>query len=113
MGIHDLISRFFGQLILFQVEWTISPEFAEDGTTIRTLTTCGNNISHLKWAEIVQRSRVEEALEAKRQQEKYAPCTALLSYCPFPIFVAPSQNGLFFSASLPTPSHLPPLIFDS
>jgi hypothetical protein len=28
------------------------------------------DISHFKWAESVQRRRVEEALEAKRQQEK-------------------------------------------
>ncbi|GAB7351229.1 hypothetical protein MBLNU459_g1662t2 [Dothideomycetes sp. NU459] len=53
------------------VEWTISPEYADDGTTVRALTACGNNISHLKWAEEAQRSRVEEALEAKRQQEKF------------------------------------------
>jgi hypothetical protein len=29
------------------------------------------DISQFKWAESVQRRRVEEALEAKRQQEKY------------------------------------------
>jgi hypothetical protein len=34
------------------------------------------DISHFKWAESVQRRRVEEALEAKRQQEK---CFALSS----------------------------------
>lgn len=30
------------------------------------------DISQFKWAESVQRRRIEEALEAKRQQEKYA-----------------------------------------
>jgi hypothetical protein len=29
------------------------------------------NISQFKWAESVQRRRIEEAWEAKRQQEKY------------------------------------------
>jgi hypothetical protein len=29
------------------------------------------DISQFKWAESVQRRRIEEALEAKRQQEKY------------------------------------------
>jgi hypothetical protein len=29
------------------------------------------DISQFKWAEGVQRRRIEEALEAKRQQEKY------------------------------------------
>jgi hypothetical protein len=31
------------------------------------------DISHFKWADSVQRQRVEEVLEAKRQQEKYGP----------------------------------------
>ena len=30
------------------------------------------DISQFKWAESVQRRRIDEALEAKRQQEKYA-----------------------------------------
>jgi signal transduction histidine kinase len=38
------------------------------------------DISHFKWADSVQRQRVEEALEAKRQQEKYQPSSfSLLS----------------------------------
>lgn len=58
------------------VEWTITPEFADDGTTVRTLLACGSNISHLKWAEDLQRIRFEEALEAKRQQENFVDMTS-------------------------------------
>jgi hypothetical protein len=36
------------------------------------------DISQFRWAENVQRQRVEEALEAKRQQEKYSPPLQLL-----------------------------------
>jgi signal transduction histidine kinase len=35
-----------------------------------------NDVSHLKWAEAVQRSRVEEALESKRQQENFIDMTS-------------------------------------
>ena len=35
------------------------------------------DISQFKWAESVQRRRIEEALEAKRQQEKYGHITTL------------------------------------
>jgi hypothetical protein len=36
------------------------------------------DISHFKWADNVQCQRVEEALEAKRQQEKYLPSPRFL-----------------------------------
>jgi hypothetical protein len=37
------------------------------------------DISQFKWAESVQRRRIEEALEAKRQQEKYLYRSLVLS----------------------------------
>jgi hypothetical protein len=36
------------------------------------------DISQFKWAEQVSTRRVEEALEAKRQQEKYYTCRKIL-----------------------------------
>lgn len=37
------------------------------------------DISQFKWAESVQHRRVKEALEAKRQQEKYESLPPILS----------------------------------
>jgi len=44
-------------------------ETNEDGGVERCVTTA-MDISHQKYAENIQRTRLEEALEAKRQQEK-------------------------------------------
>lgn len=46
------------------------PELDEDGN-VKAIMTTTTDISHLKWAEDVQKSRVEEALEAKRQVEVF------------------------------------------
>lgn len=43
-----------------------------DGTIMGTMT----DISQLKWAEAIQQSRVEEALESKRQQENFIDMTS-------------------------------------
>lgn len=46
------------------------PELEKDGT-IKSIMGCMIDISKFKWANSVQRLRTEEALESKRQQEKY------------------------------------------
>jgi PAS domain-containing protein len=43
-----------------------------DGTIMGTMT----DISQLKWAEAIQKTRVEEALESKRQQENFIDMTS-------------------------------------
>lgn len=43
-----------------------------DGTIMGTMT----DISQLKWAEAVQKTRIEEALESKRQQENFIDMTS-------------------------------------
>ncbi|KAI5196829.1 hypothetical protein E4T38_08278 [Aureobasidium subglaciale] len=47
---------------------TSHPELDENGV-VKAIMTTTTDISHLKWAEDVQRSRVEEALEAKHHTE--------------------------------------------
>lgn len=47
---------------------SIYPELHDDGT-IRSVMGTSMDISHLKWAEKNQNMRIEEAMEAKRQQE--------------------------------------------
>jgi len=39
------------------------------------------DISQFKWAESVQRRRIDEALEAKRQQEKYFTARFAIDSC--------------------------------
>ncbi|KAF2398549.1 hypothetical protein EJ06DRAFT_480218 [Trichodelitschia bisporula] len=51
------------------------PELEADGT-VRTVMGVLTDISQWKWAEGVQRERVEEALEAKRQQENFIDMTS-------------------------------------
>jgi PAS domain S-box-containing protein len=51
------------------VQGSSYPELDENGTVVSVMGTIFD-ISHFRWAESVQRQRVEEALEAKRQQEK-------------------------------------------
>lgn len=51
------------------------PELDEHGA-VKAIMTTTTDISHLKWAEDVQRSRVEEALEAKRQNEVFIDMTS-------------------------------------
>ena len=46
------------------------PEIDEDGTVIGVAGSL-TDISELKWAESVQRQRIEEAIEAKRQQDNF------------------------------------------
>lgn len=53
------------------VQGSSYPELDESGNVISVMGTLFD-ISQFKWAESVQRRRIEEALEAKRQQEKYA-----------------------------------------
>jgi len=52
------------------VQGSICPELDEQGNVVSVMGTL-TDISKFKWAETVQRQRIEEALEAKRQQEKY------------------------------------------
>ncbi|KAI5198167.1 hypothetical protein E4T39_06893 [Aureobasidium subglaciale] len=54
---------------------TSHPELDENGV-VKAIMTTTTDISHLKWAEDVQRSRVEEALEAKRQNEVFIDMTS-------------------------------------
>lgn len=58
-----------GVLSNIWVQGSSHPELDEHGEIISTMGTLFD-ISQFKWAESVQRRRVEEALEAKRQQEK-------------------------------------------
>lgn len=51
------------------------PELDEHGA-VKAIMTTTTDISHLKWAEDIQRSRVEEALEAKRQNEVFIDMTS-------------------------------------
>ena len=44
------------------------PELGEDGPVVAVLGTL-TDITHLKWAEILQKQRTDEAIEAKRQHE--------------------------------------------
>lgn len=50
-------------------------ELNDDGT-VKAIMTTTTDISHLKWAEDVQKSRVEEAVEAKKQQEIFVDITS-------------------------------------
>ena len=51
------------------VQFVAFPEMLENGAF--QLTTMITDISDLKAAEVLQRAKLEEAIEAKRQQEKY------------------------------------------
>lgn len=51
------------------------PELGEDGSVIAIAGTL-IDISQLKWAESVQKQRVEEAIEAKRQQDNFIDMTS-------------------------------------
>lgn len=63
----------------------LRPSWLDDSVTIisdeegnpKALMACLTDISHLKYSESEQRLRWEEALEAKRQQEKYVLHTRL------------------------------------
>lgn len=49
---------------------TANPEFNEDGSVKGIMGTM-SDITGFKWAETSQQTRINEAIEAKRQQEKY------------------------------------------
>ncbi|KAH7071058.1 hypothetical protein FB567DRAFT_214123 [Paraphoma chrysanthemicola] len=57
------------------VQSTSSPQLDKDGQVISIMGTLFD-ISQFKWAESVQLRRVEEALEAKRQQENFIDMTS-------------------------------------
>ncbi|KAK8020085.1 hypothetical protein PG990_005223 [Apiospora arundinis] len=57
------------------VESSIIPEFKEDGTVASFLCVL-TDISRFKWAEEVQKTRVEEALAAKRKHENFIDMTS-------------------------------------
>ncbi|KAF2793304.1 hypothetical protein K505DRAFT_385801 [Melanomma pulvis-pyrius CBS 109.77] len=57
------------------VEGSSYPEMDENGTVISIMGTLFD-ISHFKWAESMQRRRIEEALEAKRQAENFIDSTS-------------------------------------
>ncbi|KAH7062972.1 hypothetical protein BKA63DRAFT_189888 [Paraphoma chrysanthemicola] len=57
------------------VQSTSLPQLDEDGQVMSIMGTLFD-ISQFKWAESVQRRRVEEALEAKRQQENFIDMTS-------------------------------------
>ncbi|KAH0025304.1 putative histidine kinase HHK19p, partial [Aureobasidium melanogenum] len=58
--------------------WGSSMSHAEldENGAVKAIMTTTTDISHLKWAEDVQKSRVEEALEAKRQNEVFIDMTS-------------------------------------
>ncbi|KAK6002203.1 hypothetical protein QM012_001841 [Aureobasidium pullulans] len=58
--------------------WGSSMSHAEldENGSVKAIMTTTTDISHLKWAEDVQKSRVEEALEAKRQNEVFIDMTS-------------------------------------
>ncbi|KAI4741360.1 hypothetical protein E4T50_08245 [Aureobasidium sp. EXF-12298] len=58
--------------------WGSSQSHAEldENGAVKAIMTTTTDISHLKWAEDVQKSRVEEALEAKRQNEVFIDMTS-------------------------------------
>lgn len=58
------------------VQFVVFPEMLDNGGF--QLTTVITDISELKAAEALQRAKLDEAIEAKRQQEKYV---SLLKYC--------------------------------
>jgi PAS domain S-box-containing protein len=63
-----------GDAVLRQV-WVESqafPELDESGNIVSIFGTL-SDISRFKWAEDIQRTRIEEALDAKRKQEKFVP----------------------------------------
>ncbi|RDW59895.1 hypothetical protein BP6252_12982 [Coleophoma cylindrospora] len=51
------------------------PEIDENGN-VKNIIGCLSDISHFKWAISIQEHRVEEALEAKRQQENFIDMTS-------------------------------------
>ncbi|KAF2873238.1 hypothetical protein BDV95DRAFT_676451 [Massariosphaeria phaeospora] len=57
------------------VEGSSCPELDDEGNTISIMGTLFD-ISRFKWAESVQRRRVEEALESKRQKEDFIDMTS-------------------------------------
>lgn len=50
------------------------PELGEDGSVIAVSGTL-TDITHLKWAERLQKQRTDEAIEAKRQHEAFIDMT--------------------------------------
>jgi PAS domain S-box-containing protein len=54
---------------------TAATDRDEEGT-VKSVTGTLTDVSRLKWAEAVQRNRVEEALESKRQQENFIDMTS-------------------------------------
>lgn len=50
------------------------PELGEDGSVIAVSGTL-TDITHLKWAEKLQKQRTDEAVEAKRQHEAFIDMT--------------------------------------
>ncbi|KAG9943177.1 putative histidine kinase HHK19p, partial [Aureobasidium melanogenum] len=58
--------------------WGSSMSHAEldEHGAVKAIMTTTTDISHLKWAEEIQKSRVEEALEAKRQNEVFIDMTS-------------------------------------
>ncbi|KAK8113879.1 hypothetical protein PG999_005948 [Apiospora kogelbergensis] len=57
------------------VESSVIPEFKEDGTVASFLCVM-TDISRFKWAEEVQKMRIEEALAAKRKHENFIDMTS-------------------------------------
>lgn len=54
---------------------SILPEISPDGD-VTSIMGCFTEITHQKWAEELQRRRVDEALESKRQQENFVDMTS-------------------------------------
>ena len=50
------------------------PELGEDGSVVAVSGTL-TDITHLKWAERLQKQRTDEAVEAKRQHEAFIDMT--------------------------------------
>jgi PAS domain-containing protein len=58
--------------------WVLATATAhrDENGQVTTVAGCITDVSQLKWAEAIQRSRVEEALESKRQQENFIDMTS-------------------------------------
>jgi len=57
------------------VQFSAYPDLAEDGS-VRAVMGTLSDISHLKWAEELQKRRMEEAVEARRSQENFIDMTS-------------------------------------
>ncbi len=71
----DAVPAGIGEEGFTWVHFSAYPDLAEDGSVRAVMgTLC--DISHLKWAEELQKRRMEEAVEARRSQENFIDMTS-------------------------------------